>query len=255
MDVESGWVTFRSGHDEIGGFIARPRSQGPWPGLVVGHENLGLTEYRQNETVQMAGHGMAVLVTNLYSRIGGKAPAGPFATPDERRRAAFLSMPDDRSADDFLASAAWLRDQSYVDAKAVALLGFCSGGSLAFYTVCKRPGVFRCLVSIYGNIILRGDFTEDRQPKSRLPLAPSLSCPMQGHYGAKDSEIAPAHVADLWRILAEHDKQFEFYSYAGANHIFADSSHPNHQPEATRLMWARTYRYLREQLGHPIEVS
>ncbi len=254
MDVETNWITFRNGSEEIGGFVARPRSKGPWPGLVAGHENLGLTEYRQNETAQMAAHGIAVFVTNLYSRIGGKAPVGPFVTPDERRRAAFLSMPDDRSADDFVASAAWLRGQSYVDANAVALLGFCSGGSLAFYTACKRPGAFRCLVSIYGNIILRGEFTEDRQPKSRIPLASLLSCPMQGHYGAKDSEIPPTHVAELWRVLAEHDKRFEFYSYPGANHVFSDSSHPNYQPEATRLMWSRTYRYLREQLGHPIEV-
>jgi carboxymethylenebutenolidase len=248
VKVVEEWVTFPNGDVEIRGFAARP-ADGRHPGLVVVPENIGLTDHRLAETAEMARHGFAVLALSLYSRIGGDPPRGPFASEDERRRANFLAMPDEQAVGDIVAAGAWLRRQPWVRGPEVGLLGFCSGGSQGFVTACTRPGAFKCLVSIYGNVVLPPELTPDWKPQSRLPLAPDLSCPMQGHYGTEDHVVPLAEVDAFDAELRAHDREHEFFRYPGAGHVFAMPSHPNHHAAATAEMWPRVYDFLERHLG------
>ena len=185
-----------------------------------------------------------------YSRIGGEPPAGPFATQDERRRAAFLAMPDQQVAQDLARTVTWIRAREYTNERLPALLGFCTGGGQALYSVCTRAGLFACVVSIYGNLVLAGEFTEDRQPLDRLPLVAGLDCPLQFHVGTRDFAISPEHVDQLEAELLRTYKTYELYRYPGANHIFADATHPNYDANAAGQLWERTYDFLVRHADH-----
>lgn len=245
-EVLTAWETISAEDTNIIVFVARPAKITGSPALIVIPENLGITGWRQEETQRMAAElGWPVVVLSPYSRGGGKPPAGPFDTPDDRRRAAFLAMPDQQVARDLLVTAAWTREQSYTNGQRPAVLGFCSGGGQAIYAVCTQTGIAACVVSIYGNLVLRGEFTEDRQALDRLPLVPDLDCPVQMHVGTKDFEIPEDDVDRFEEELRRSGKTFEVYRYPGAEHIFADATHPNHDPQATAEMWPRIYRFLR----------
>lgn len=248
--IVTSWERIPSPEVEIVAFVARPVEATPSPALIVIPENPGITEWRQEETQRMATDlDWPVVVMSPYSRIGGEPPRGPFETADDRRRAAFLAMPDEQVARDLDATAAWVRAQSFTRGGPPALLGFCSGGGQAIYAAATRPDLVACVVSIYGNIVLRGEFTEDRVPLERFQYARELASPVQLHVGSEDSEIPAAHVDRFEAELAAHCKQHEVYRYSGANHIFSDERHPNYDPEATAQMWPRIYSFLRRCTG------
>lgn len=245
-DIITTWEEIPSPDVTIVAFVARPESANDAQALIVIPENIGITEWRQDETKRMAAElGWPVIVMSPYSRIGGKPPAGPFETADDRRRAAFLSMPDEQVAGDLAATVAWTRQQSYTNDRLPALLGFCSGGGQAVYCVCTRQGLAACVVSIYGNIVLRGEFTEDRQPLDRIPYASGLDCPLQMHAGTEDFEIPQVQLEQFEAELEHAGKDYEIYRYPGADHIFAQATHPNYNAQATAEMWPRVYRFLR----------
>ena len=243
------WVTIDGPDVPITAFVARPDHDAPVPVVVVLHENPGITEWRQRETVRLSAQwAYALVVMSTYSRIGAAPPAGPFATPDDRRRAAFLAMPDAQVAADLDVTMAWVRRQPGFRADAVGLLGFCSGGGQALYAACTRDGLADCVVLVYGNVVLRSEFTADRVPLDRIPLVPALDAPIQGHFGSLDHEIPPDHVDRLETALSDAGKSAEIHRYDGAGHVFSDENHPTHHPEATRLMWQRITRFLRAHL-------
>ncbi len=246
VNIVTSWERIPSPEVDIVAFVARPAEAEDIPALIVIPENPGITEWRQEETQRMAADlGWAVVVMSPYSRIGGQPPRGPFETPDDRRRAAFLAMPDEQVARDLEAVGAWVTGQSFSADRRPAVLGFCSGGGQAIYAAGTRPELAACVVSIYGNIVLRGEFTEDRTPLERFQYARRLACPLQLHVGTEDYEIPAAHVDRFEAELAEHGRDYEIYRYAGADHIFADQRHPNYNPEATALMWPRVLGFLR----------
>ncbi len=246
IDIVTSWERIPSPEVEIVAFFARPAGADAVPALIVIPENPGITEWRQEETQRMAGDlGWAVVVMSPYSRIGSQPPPGPFETADDRRRAAFLAMPDEQVARDLEAVAAWVTAQSFTADRRPAVLGFCSGGGQAIYAAGTRPQLAACVVSIYGNIVLRGEFTEDRVPLERFEYARGLECPLQLHVGTEDYEIPAAHVDRFEAELAGHGKDYEIHRYEGADHIFSDERHPNYNPEATGLMWPRVYGFLR----------
>jgi carboxymethylenebutenolidase len=241
-----------TGYDVIA-FLAKPTGDGPFPVLFVIPENPGIVKGRQEETLrQVEELQAAVVVLSPYSRLGGSPPPGPFASQDERRRANFLAMPDEQIAGDLeLLIHHVLENESWADPERAAILGYCSGGGQAFYAAATRTLPVRCLVAIYGNILLRGDFTADWQPIDRIPMAGQLELPFQAHFGSLDHEIGPEQVARLDAELARTGKDYVIYNYEGAGHVFADRYHPNHHPEATALLWTRAYAFLHDYLDRP----
>src|ERR1700722_11732941 len=87
-DLDCGWVEFKSGKDDIRGYLAKPKGKRNLPGIVMVHENLGVIEHRQDVTRRLAKAGYATLTVDLYSRLGGWSPRD-FTTPEERRNKAF----------------------------------------------------------------------------------------------------------------------------------------------------------------------
>jgi carboxymethylenebutenolidase len=244
--VDTEWVEIPGADVTIIAFVAKPHGASNRQTLVIIPENVGITDWRQQETQRMVAElDWPVIVMSPYSRIGARPPAGPFETPDDRRRAAFLAMPDEQVAADLEATIAWVGEQDFSNGQRPAVLGFCSGGGQGIYAVATRPKLAACLVSVYGNIVLRGEFTEDRQPLERFQYVPDLECPVQLHVGSLDVEIPAAHVDRFEAELSQAGKDFEIYRYEGADHIFADGSHANFNAEATAQMWPRIYSFLR----------
>lgn len=243
--IATSWEEVPSPDVDVVVFVARLEGGTDAQSLIVVPENIGITKWREEESKRMAADlGWPVVVMSPYSRLGGNPPAGPFETQEERRRAAFLAMPDEQVARDLDATVAWTREQSYTNDRLPALLGFCSGGGQALYSVCTRRALAACLVSIYGNVVLSGDFTEDRQPIDRIPSVTSLDCPFQLHAGTEDFTIPEDQLQRLEAELPKSGQPYEIHRYPGANHIFADGSHPNYDAKASAELWPRVYDFL-----------
>src|SRR5262249_3924530 len=116
--------------------------------------------------------------------------------------------------------------------------GHCSGGRHAFLAACSLR--LDAVVDCYGAFV-----AEDPPPgapqhmRPLLHLAPELSCPLLGLFGADDKYPSPATVATLDAELTRLGKPHEFHSYPGAGHAFFAVDRPSYRPEPAVDGWRR----------------
>src|SRR5262245_63421044 len=65
-DVKMKEITFKSGEDEVKGFLAMPEGKGPFPGIVVIQEWWGLNDWIKDNAKRLAAQGYVALAPDLY---------------------------------------------------------------------------------------------------------------------------------------------------------------------------------------------
>lgn len=63
----SDFASRTGGSARLGGYLATPTTDGPWPGVVVVHEIFGLIDVMRRQADRLAEAGYLALVPNLYS--------------------------------------------------------------------------------------------------------------------------------------------------------------------------------------------
>jgi carboxymethylenebutenolidase len=239
--VRADWVTYAGDGVTVTAYLTQPAGSGPWPGLVMVHENPGLTENRQEVSRLLSAEGYAVITPNLFSRIGGEAPAGD---DHDRHLKIGAAVPDEQVFGDLVRGHQYLLDNVNVIEDRIGIIGFCMGGSKGLYTAC-RSDRFCCFVDFYGPI----EQSAERYGvgRSLLPLVKDLSCPIQLHSGDKDRTCTPEQHQALKEELARHGKNAECYLYAGAQHGFHGDGE-RHHAESAVLAWGRALEFLARHL-------
>ena len=242
--LEAGTVTI-SGHggDEVQAYLARPTGRMSYGGMVVIHHMPGYDAATKEIVRRFAADGYAALCPNLYWR------EAPGASPDDA--AAYVrahgGVPEDRLVGDVSGAAAHLRGLPGANGK-VGVIGFCSGGRQSFLAACSLP--LDAAVDCYGAFIVN-------PPPAGFPiamrqlfgLAPSLSCPLLGLFGADDAMPGPEETATLSAELTRLGKAHEFHTYDGAGHGFFATDRPAYRPAAAVDGWGKIMAFLGEQLA------
>jgi carboxymethylenebutenolidase len=239
--VRAEWVSYPGEGVTVAAYLARPAGEGPWPGIVMIHENPGLTEHRQEVTRLLAAEGYLVITPNLYSRLGGQPPTGD---DHERHLLIGRAVPDEQVFQDLLGGHQFLLETGEADPDRMGLIGFCMGGSKGLYTAC-RTDLFRCFVDFYGPVEQNAERYGDG--RSLLPLVKDLTCPIQVHSGDQDHTCTPEQARALKAELERWGKDAECYLYEGAQHGFHGDGARRH-PEAAVLAWGRALEFLRRHL-------
>jgi carboxymethylenebutenolidase len=230
------------GGERIEAYLARPLGPGPYGGVVVIHHMPGYDDGTKEITRTFASHGYNAVCPNLYSR------EAPGASPDDAAAAARArgGVPDERLVGDVGGAAEHLRAMPASNGK-VGTIGYCSGGRQSFLAAVSLP--LDAAVDCYGAFVVG-------TPPEGVPLkigpiahlAPNLSCPLLGLFGAEDAHPSPDEVDELDKILTEAGKTHEFHSYPGAGHAFFAVDRPAYRPEAAadgwQKIWAFYGRYL-----------
>ncbi len=176
------------GHDTIEAYLAQPLDGEPTGGVVVIHHMPGYDEGTKEITRTFAVHGYLAICPNLYTR------EAPGASPDDAAAAARAlgGVPDDRLVGDVGGAASHLRSLASSNGK-VATIGYCSGGRQSFLAACSLD--LDAAVDCYGAFVTRArpeGFPLDVGPV--VHLAPNLSCPLLGLFGAEDQYPSPEEV-------------------------------------------------------------
>lgn len=116
------------------------------------------------------------------------------------------------------------------DAGKVAVVGFCMGGSVAWFAAAASP--IDAAVCYYGGDI---PANSDKQPK----------CPVMFHWGAEDASIPLDKVAEVEQ--AHPDIPSHVYDAAG--HGFSCSGRASYHQPSARTAMERTLAFLKEHIG------
>ena len=238
-DVISGNVRFPGKGGTLGGYLSRPAGKGPFPGVIVIHENRGVTDYIQSVTRDLAKEGYVGLSVNLVSRsLGPDYPGGS----DEAINA-LGKLADADAMADLDAGMEYLQKQPVVFTNSIGCMGFCMGGRFSLLFAGHRKDL-KAAVVFYGRPINK---ITPMQPQSPLDLVPEMTATLLGNYGAADAGIPVDDVKMLEEVLKKNNKTVDFKIYPDAKHAFHREG-PNYHAEAAKDAWRRSVDWLEKYL-------
>lgn len=238
-DVISENVRFEGKGVTLGGYLSKPAGKGPYPGVIVIHENRGITDYIKDITKNIAKEGCVGLAVNLVSRsLGSDYPGGS----DEAMNA-LGKLPDADAMADLDAGVEYLKRQPVVFTNSIGCMGFCMGGRFSLLFAAHRKEL-KAAVVFYGRPINK---ITPLQPKSPIDFVPELKVPLLGNYGEADASIPVDDVKKLEEALKKNNKTFDIKIYPDAKHAFHREG-PNYHAEAAKDAWKRAINWFAKYL-------
>ena len=230
--AESGDITFPGEDATLLGYLARPAGAGPFPAVLVCHENRGLTDHIRDVTRRLATAGYIGLAVDLLSRLGGTAAAG-----DESQIPGLLgNMPPDQFVEDFAAAWRWLQAQPYVRPERVGMVGFCFGGGVTWRVAIGLADV-SAAVPFYG-------------PHPDPAELESVQAAVLAIYAGRDTRINQS-IPAIEAAMQQYGKVYEKVVYPETDHAFHNDTGSRYDPQAATDAWGRTLAWFGQYVAAP----
>jgi dienelactone hydrolase len=220
------------------GFLAWDDSRSePRPGILVFHENTGLTDHERERAERLAQLGYVALACDLF---GERAvPAG-----DAERRAAFEEFRTKKLLPRALAGFGALAARPQVDRNQMAAIGFCLGG-MAALELARSGADLKGVVSFHGGLAAM-----------RPAVAGEMKAKVLVCHGALDPFTTLDHVTAFANEMQAAAVDFQVILYGGAMHGFTNpaadrAGRPGiayHAPSDIRS-WAAMRQFFLELFG------
>lgn len=227
--IEEG--TYPSGNEKVAYYLARPRSKGPFPTMLVIHEIFGLSDFIREVVHLFAFSGYLAMAPTLLG--GGNLPNGKHARwmldTINTGEAVVIQDEIDKLVDGY----AFLAGRKDVDPAYIASVGFCWGGARSFTLATRLADLWAAIV-FYGST----------PPMDALAR---IEAPVLGLYGALDNNNATSitgRAAETARMMRSLGKIFEWEVYNRAPHGFFRDGSQVSQSRAALLAWDLLHDFL-----------
>lgn len=228
--VRTEYVTYPSpqGHGTMRGLMAWPENAtGPFPAVLVIHENRGLNPYIEDVVRRFAAAGFLSFGPDALTPLGG------YPGNDDDGRDMQRQLDRGKVTNDFLAAAGFLMEHQDSTGR-VGAVGFCFGGGMVNTLAVRLPDL-GAAVPFYGG----------QPPADQVS---GIEAPLMIHYAGLDERINagwPAYEA----ALDAAGKVYTMYMYENTNHGFHNDTTPRYDEAAAQLAQERTIAFFREHLA------
>ena len=229
-EIEAQEVQFEGNGATLLGYWAKPAGDGPFPIVLVCHENRGLTDHIKDVTRRFAQAGYAALAVDLLSRQGGTAGKDSSSVPG-----LLSSMPQEQFVQDFVSGLRYAQQQPGVQADRVGMTGFCFGGGVTWRVAVGLPEL-RAAVPFYG-------------PPPSTDEVPAINAAVLAMYAERDSRITST-AETIEAAMQQAGKTYEKIIYPNTDHAFFNDTGTRYNAEAAQDAWAKMLawfdRYLKD---------
>ncbi|MGB7282383.1 MAG: dienelactone hydrolase family protein [Candidatus Acidiferrum sp.] len=218
-------------------WAARPKEEGPHPGLLVCQEAFGVNAHIRDIAVRFAREGFVAIAPEFFHRT---APEFEGRYDDFSAVMPHIKALNDASmAADLRAAHDWLA--GFIGAnKPICAIGYCMGGRAAFLAAVTLP--LAAAISYYG-----GGIAPNATNPGLLGRISGIRAPLLFFWGGRDKHIPPEQVRAVTDALRAGGKNFVNVEISNADHAFFCDARPSYSPAAALLAWPLTLAFLRAQ--------
>lgn len=229
--MKARYVTYDSPGGTSGkmrGYFVQPANEGPFPAVLVIHENRGLNPHIEDVARRAAIEGFVALAPD------GLWPIGGYPGNDDEGKVMQRSLDKAKLFTDMLNSAKFLKSHDLSTGK-LGATGFCFGGGAVNSLAVAMGSNLNAGVPFYG----RSPSVED---------VARIRAPLLIHYAETDPRINA--MQEDFRISLEANKlEFEMHTYEGTRHGFHNNSTPRFNEAQAKTAWKRTIAFFKKHLA------
>ena len=229
--IRAAYVTYPSPGGNSGqmrGYLVQPAGRGPFPTVLVVHENRGLNPYIEDVARRAAVVGFLALAPD------GLHPKGGYPGNDDDGRSLQASLDQAKLRADMLSSARFLKGHKLCTGK-LGVTGFCWGGGTTNFLATALGADLHAGVPYYGAAAATAE-------------VPKIKAPLLLHFAETDAGVNgmwPAYEAALKAAGVPH----QAFTYPGTLHGFHNNSTPRYNEAAAKLSWERTVAHFKKHLA------
>src|SRR3989441_3042755 len=229
--IKARYVTYPSPGGTSGtmrGYLVQPSGQGPFPAVLVIHENRGLNPYIEDVARRVATEGFVALAPD------GLSPVGGYPGNDDDGRTPPAGLDQGKLRTDMVNRARFLKAHALSTGK-LGVTGFCWGGSTTNFLA----------VTLGADLKAAGPFYRAAAQTARVP---EIKAPLLIQYAESDERVNalwPAFEA----ALKASGARYEMHMYPGTQHGFHNNSTPRYHEASAKLAWERTIAFFKKHLA------
>jgi len=229
--IKAQYVTYASpggNAEKMRAYLVHPSGSGPFPAVLVVHENRGLNPYIEDVARRAAVEGYLALAPD------GLAPLGGYPGNDDDGRELQAKLDQAKLRTDMLNGAKFLRSHKLASGK-LGVTGFCWGGGTTNWLATALGGDMQAGAPFYGAAAPTSD-------------VPKIKAALLIHYAENDPRIN-----EMWlgyqQALAAAGVRYEAHVYPGTQPGLHNNSTPRYNEAAAKLPWDRTVAHFKKYLA------
>jgi carboxymethylenebutenolidase len=220
-------VTLQASDDhELSAYEAAPHTEHHRGGLVIIQEIFGVNQHIRDVADGWAAEGYYCIAPSIFDRQSPGFDRGYAQADMEEGRDLAMKIGLDAMLLDVDAARA-----AAASAGKVGVVGYCLGGSLAWLAATRLDGVAAASCYYGGRIV--------------DSAAETPRCPVQMHFGEKDTSIPMESVEKIRSIISS---KVEIYTYP-AGHAFNREGGANYEPQSAKRARERTLALFHTHVG------
>ncbi|OEZ62672.1 dienelactone hydrolase family protein [Duganella sp. HH105] len=236
--LTAGTVTLTVDGVQVPVYRAQPEGKTNLPVILVVSEIFGVHEHIADVARRLAKQGYLALAPDLFVRQGDPQKAASIA---ELQRDIISKTPDAQVMADLDATVAWAKANGGNGDK-IGITGFCWGGRITWMYAAHNPSI-KAGVAWYGRLL--GDSTPVT-PRHPVDIAGSLSVPVLGLYGLKDTGISQESITVMKAALAKGPNKSTFVIYPNSGHAFNADYRASYVEADAKDGWGRLLAWFKQ---------
>ena len=210
------------------GYLVQPAGNGPFPTVLVVHENRGLNPYIEDVARRAAVAGFLALAPD------GLSPVGGYPGNDDEGRDMQSKLEQPKLRTDMVNSAKFLKAHAMSTGK-LGVTGFCWGGGTTNFLAATLGTDMHAGAPYYG-------------VAAAADAVANIKAPLLVHLAETDPNVNGTYPAYEAALKAK-GVSIEVQTYAGTQHGFHNNSTPRYQEAAAKLSWDRTVAHFKKHLA------